>query len=564
MNRLVRLQLVFFCCFALLILRLVHLQVLHGARYRQLSDSNRLRLVPEPAPRGVVYDRRDRIIASNESLFRVALVPQELEDLPAVLDHLSRMVRRAPEVLNKDYKKAKSLSFMPATVVSHVPKDLAIRLEEDRWAYPGLLINPDAVRAYPHGAAAAHLLGHLSQPTPDELPALKVYGVRPQQLVGRLGLERMLEPQLRGRHGGTMIEVNHRGRQVRVIGQRPSEPGQDARLTVDIELQSLIQELFGGAPGAAVVLEPRTGAVVAMVSSPSFRPEAFVLPDTALIRQYLSDPLTPMMNRAAMGAYQPGSIIKLITAAVALEENVVTPYTTINCAGGLTLGDRTFHCWNRDGHGPMNLRDAIMQSCNVYFMQVARKLGVQKLRAGMERVGLGHKTGWPLGEAAGHLPTRRLSEGELCLLAIGQGEILVTPLQAAAMAGVFATHGTLTTPWVVRELSGRAVPPPRAHRTVEWSEQTFAAVQRGMEAVVLSQDGTGHRAFSQMVEVAAKTGTAQTHVKDKTHGWFVGFCPVVEPRVVFAVMAEFGGAGGDLPAEVARGICEYVMTEDTL
>lgn len=494
MNRLVRLQWFCYCGFALLILRLVHLQVLHGAHFRELAEQNRLRLVPESAPRGLIFDRRDRIIASNQALFRVALVPQDLEDMPAVLEHLSGLVRRAPEVLQRDYRKAKSLAFMPSTVVSHVPKDLAIRLEEDRWAYPGLMVNPDTVRAYPWGAAASHVLGHLSQPTPEEMPALKAYGVRPQELVGRVGLEQKLEPQLRGHSGGTMIEVNHRGRQVRVIGQRPSEAGSDVRLTIDIELQSLIEELFGSQPGAAVVLDPNTGEVLAMVSQPNFRPEAFTVPNADLVRQYLSDPMAPMMNRATVGTYQPGSIIKLITAAVALQEKVITPHTMIVCNGGLTIGDRTFHCWNRDGHGPMNLRDALMQSCNVYFMTVARRLGVARLKAGMERVGLGHVTGWPLEERSGHLPTRRLTEGELALLAIGQGEILVTPLQAAVMAAVFANGGWVVEPWVIQTVGGQPLSHHPGRRRLGWSPETLTAVRAGMRAVVSDPDGTGRRA----------------------------------------------------------------------
>lgn len=563
MTRLSRLQLVLCIALGLLVVRLAHLQLVRGAHYRRLAEQNRLRLVPEQAPRGVIVDRKGRLLASNHTVFRVTMVAQELEDVSSVLAHIGALVGRSPEELARAYRRQKGFAFVPTTVVTHVPKEIAIRLEESRWQFPGLLVRPETVRYYPRGSSAAHLLGHLGKPTADELPRLKSYGVRPSHLVGRIGLERLLDQDLRGRAGGLMVEVDHRARQVRVIGQRVPDAGARVTLTIDAQLQSLIEEAFGSQPGAAVVLDPATGEVLAMVSVPTFDPGLFTVPDEDELSRILNDWDAPLMNRATMGVYQPGSIMKLVTASAALEAGVITPETTFVCNGALTIGDRTIRCWNRDGHGSMVLGEALLQSCNVYFMRVGLRLGQTRLRAALHQMGFSRRTGWPLEEQAGHLPSRRLTGGEVAMLAMGQGEILVTVLQSAVMASVFASNGWLVEPWVVRAVDGRPKVRRISRRRIGWSAETIQTVRRGMEAVVRDPFGTAHhRAFSSLIEIAGKTGTAQTHLPGQSHGWFVGFCPVDEPRAAMAIVTEHGGSGGDLPAEIANTICEYLAVTD--
>lgn len=563
-ERIFRLRLILLLGFGLLALRLAHLQLVRGTAYDRLADQNRLRLVPEAAPRGLLVDRQGRVLATNHTVFQVAVVPQELEDFTAVAAQISAVVHRPVDALRKAFLKDRSLSFIPATLVAAVPKEAAIQLEEERWRLPGLLVKPEIVRYYPLGSTAAHVVGYLSQPTAEQFPLLKQYGVRPKQLVGRLGLERLLDHALRGSTGGVMVEVNHRGRQVRIVGQRPPTAGATVALTLDLKLQSLIETTFGAQAGAAVVLDPETGAVLAMVSAPAFPPEAFIEQETGVIRQLLSDPGTPLVNRATMGEYPPGSIMKLVTAAAALERKLITPETTFTCPGALTIGDRTFHCWNHDGHGPMNLREALKQSCNVYFMHVALRLGTEALRTAQEHAGFGRRAGWPMEERAGRLPQRRLTKGELAMLGFGQGEVLVTPLQAALMAAAFANGGWVVEPWVIDAIASRPVSHRPARRRVGWSADTIAAVRTGMRAAVTDPDGTGHRAFSRAVSVAGKTGTAQTHVPGRTHGWFVGYCPAEHPRAAMAVIAEYGGSGGELPTEIARTVCEYISLPEAL
>lgn len=564
MNRIERLRILLILFLGLLTVRLLHLQILRGAFYRRLAEQNRLRLVPEQAPRGLIVDRQGRVLATNRTVFHLALIPQELEDLPFVLSHVSSVVHRPSEELQTQFQQERTLPFIPVTIVSNVPKDVALRLEEESWQLPGLLVKSETLRAYPLGSTAAHLLGYLSQPTAEELPLLKQYGVRARQLVGRMGLERLLDQALRGQDGGILVEVNHRGRSVRVLGRRAPQSGARVVLTIDAQLQSLIEQAFETQPGACVILDPHTGEVLAMVSSPSFQPEAFMTGDADTVHGYLTDSRTPLMNRATNGSYQPGSIMKLVTAGTALERQIITPATTIDCEGSITIGDRVFHCWNRDGHGPMVLRDALMQSCNVYFMTVARRLGLESLRTGMMRMGLARRTGWLLEEQAGTLPQHHVMPGMVAMLGIGQGEVLITVLQSAVMAAVFANGGWLVEPWVIRSVGARSLVPSRPRHRIGWSTETIDAVRQGMIAVVRDPYGTGHRAYSSLISIAGKTGTAQTPMPGRTHGWFVGFCPVEQPRIAMAILWEYGGSGGDLPAEIARTICEYVKVTDTL
>jgi len=558
MNRLIRFQGILAIAFGILVLRLAYLQVLRGGHYRRLAEQNRLRLVSEQAPRGLIVDREGRVLATNQTTFRLAVVPQEVRDPQRIFAAVSPLVHQSVEALQREYTRSRSAAYMPATIASRVPKEVAIRLEEERWRTPGLLVRHEMTRHYPGGSCAAHLLGYLSQPTAEEWPLLKHYGIRPYDLVGRMGIERLLDEALRGRSGGVMVEVNHRGRQVRMLGRRTPQVGEKVILTIDAPLQSLIEQAFGAQPGAAVVLNPETGAVLAMVSQPAFAPEAFIGPDRDAVQGFLTDARSPLLNRATVGAYQPGSIVKLITAMAALEHRVITPSTTIHCPGSLTLGDRTFHCWNREGHGSLTLAEAVMQSCNVYFMQVGRRLGLARLRAAMDQVGFSHRTGWPMEEQTGHLPQRRMTQGEVAMLALGQGEVLITVVQAAVMASAFANGGWLVEPWVVSAIGEHSFESKASRRRLGWSAEAIRAVRAGMHAVVRNPSGTGSRAFSETVSIAGKTGTAQTHVPGQTHGWFVGFCPVEQPRAALAVLAEYGGSGGELPSEIARQICEYL------
>lgn len=544
-----------------LVLRVADLQLIRGAAYRELAEHNRLRLIWEPAPRGPIADREGRLLAGNATVFHVSLIPQEVADLAGTFERLGALTERPVAELRQTMRREQGLPFLPVSLLPRVSKEVAIRLEERRRSLPGVLVQAQTLRSYPLGTRAAQVVGYLGLPNAEEMELLKPYGVRSKERIGRAGLEQALDHALRGRPGGQVIEVDHRARQVRVVNHLAPEPGAAVTLTLDARLQELIEQAFGAQPGAAVALDPSTGAVLAMVSVPAFSPELFLAPSGAALQALLDDPAAPLMNRSTVGAYQPGSILKLVTAAAALEAGVISPQATLSCGGSLTIGDRTIHCWNRDGHGPLMLRGAFRESCNVYFMQLGRRLGAPRLLAALRSMGLAQRTGWSLPEQPGHLPERRLTEGEVALLAMGQGEVLITPLQAAIMAAAFANEGRMVTPWVVDRVEGRPMPRSASPRRLPWAPATLQAVREGMRAVVADPGGTGWYAASQQVEIAGKTGTAQTHVVGKTHGWFVGFCPIEQPRLAFAVVTEHGGSGGDLPAAIGRIICEWLVTD---
>ena len=556
--------------FVLLVVRLGQLQLVQGAAYRRLAEQNRLRLIPQRAPRGVIVDRFGRTLADNQTVFRVSAVPQELPraaDGPpgtrtrrTLFTMLAPLLDVSPDTLEERFIEKRGVPFLPAELVTRVPKPVALRVEEEHLALPGILVDTVTTRRYPMGTVAGHLLGYLSQPSEEVFPILKQYGVKPQDLVGRSGLEREFDAYLRGRSGGSMIEVNHRARQVRVMGRRDPVPGEPIVLTIDARLQALIEQRLGEQPGAAVVLRPSTGEVLAFVSTPVFDPQAFADQNKPAIRRMLDGPHSPMMNRAALGMYLPGSIVKIATAAIALEDQVITPQTTMVCPGYVEFSDRRIHCWNRDGHGPVRLHEALMGSCNVFFMDVGRRLGLERLRAGYQSIGFGRKTGWFLEEQPGHLPSRRLSEGEVALLAMGQGEILITPVQAAVMISAIANGGGVVEPWLVRSVGDHSM--ARTHLIpLGWAPDTIAAVREGLDAVVNDPHGTGIHARSTRIRVAGKTGTAQTGLQGPPHGWFVGMCPADSPIVALAVVAEHGGSGGDLPASIGKSICEYIADQ---
>lgn len=542
---------------AALLLRLGYLQVIRGGYYRRLADQNRLRVVPSPAPRGLILDRQGIALATNRISFRICAVPQELHARGEIFKRLAPMVDVQVAELEARYLKNRSTPFMPATLIRQASKPIALRVEEARLSLPGITVEPIITRHYPLQSAAAHLLGYLSQPDETTLPVLKSYGVQSQDLIGRAGLERDLDSYLRGKSGGALIEVDHRSRQVRMIGDREAQAGVSITLTLDAELQQAAERALSGHAGACVAIKPQTGEVLVLASAPAFDPEAFALQETQRIAAFMHDEeRRPMMNRATQGLYAPGSIIKPLVALTALQQRVISPTSSLTCGGFLQIGDRKIHCWNRDGHGIVSVHEALMGSCNVFFLETGRRLGIERLRSGLQAAGFGRKTGWPLGDEAGQLPGgRKLSQGEVAMLGIGQGEILITPMQAAVVASAIANRGSLVEPWVVQAVGDHVV--GRSHLTrLEWPDAAIATVIRGMTAVVNDPHGTGIRAHSDRISIAGKTGTAQTHIIGRTHGWFMGFCPIDNPQLAIAVVAEFGGSGGDLPAAVAHAVCE--------
>jgi penicillin-binding protein 2 len=549
--------------FALILLRLVQLQLLEGRRNRQFAEENRIRVRPRTAPRGPIYDRRGRALATSRLSFTVRAVPEELRVIGSsdAVGALAKLLGRPRgEIAGKLSQAEERRAEVP--LLTHCSPEIVSRLEEHAPYLSGVTVIADAARYYPHGALAAHALGYVREVSAEDLARMEGADLRPGELIGKEGVEKVAEACLRGVDGGDQIEVDATGRVVRTLGTVPPQEGRAVTLTLDLDLQRAAEEALGEQTGAVVALDPRTGAVLALVSHPAFDPNVFTLPLSRAEWRRLSGPDRPQQNRATSGLYAPGSVFKIVTAAAALEAGECDEGSSFYCSGSFTLGKWRLRCWKRGGHGALNYRQGFGQSCNVMFATLGRRVGVEGLAAMAHRFGLGEQTGIDVSdESRGLIPTEdwkraRRHEpwypGDTCQMAIGQGDLLVTPLQVAQEVAVVANGGWLVQPHVLLRVEGEAAPRRWGKRRVELRAETLAALRDGMEAVV-AEGGTAHRIASPDYTIAGKTGTAQAPRGDD-HAWFAGYAPAEDPKIVVAVLVEHGGHGGATAAPIARRV----------
>ncbi|MBN1794636.1 MAG: penicillin-binding protein 2 [Candidatus Omnitrophica bacterium] len=561
------------CCLLVLLLTAFYLQVVRSAYYKDLSSANRIRIIPLPAPRGTILDRNGVVLAGNRVAFSVVALPQELPDADAVFARLSPYVDIEPDELKRRYTKNYYVPFAPAVLMDDIKKEKALYLEEVLSEMPGIAIRPSFVREYPLGTVGAHMVGYVGEITAAELDRLKEYGYRMKDVVGRQGIEEQYDSYMRGVAGGKQIEADNRGRQVRVLGSRLPRAGKDVRLTVDSALQAYIRGLLQGYTGAVVVLDAQTGAVLAMESTPGFDPNVFVRRDEGAIRTLQRSSVAPFLNRALSGRYPPGSIFKLVVACAALEKGGVQKNQLYECQGYVYVGDARIRCWRREGHGFVNVTEALIGSCNVYFIQAGLKVGPVLLEKYARLFGFGSATGIELGhEYDGLVPNKLWKrqhmhagwyDGDTANMAIGQGYIIVTPLQVARMTAAIANGGRLLRPYLVEQIGGLGVARVAATDT-DVSQGTLRIIRDAMTGVIREARGTGHTASTKEVAIAAKTGTAQTAMPAKTHAWFTGFAPAEKPRIAFVILIEYGGSGGDTPALIARQLVLYAKEQGLL
>jgi len=552
--------------FLVILSALLYLQILRWPLYHDLAKKNHIRLIPLPGLRGTIYDRNGLAIVDNRLSFDVVIIPQEVENADTTYDRLSQALgvsrARIESIVKKDY----TAPFAPITISGDVDKDLAFRLEEKKQQLPGVLVLPRTLRWYVYGERTSHLIGYLSLINKDELEKLGDYGYSMSDLVGRSGIERAYDSYLRGEDGGTQLEVDATGRLVKILGSKNQKKGMDITLTVDAKLQAYASDCLEGVNGSVVFMDPRNGEILAMASSPSFDSNIFAergRGEQAL--DYMRSGSHPMLNRAINGQYPPGSIFKIIMSDAALETKAITEHTTFVCNGKYFVGRAEFDCWKEGGHGSQDLRDAITHSCNIYFYNVGRKLGPDVISEYAARFGLGRPTGIDLaGESSGLVPNpawkkaRRGQgwyEGETVNYAIGQGDLLVTPLQMVEAVSVFATEGSAPRPHIIKKIGNTNVQVPRP-RTVPVSKSAVGTIRSAMVNVVASDTGTGQRARIEGMKIAAKTGTAQTP-SGEPHAWFLGFAPAEDPRIAFVVMVEHGGHGGVAAADIAKKILDF-------
>ena len=577
-RRIFGLSIVAITMFFLLLTRLWYLQILESETLLDQSESNRLRFVPVAAPRGAILDRNGKLLVSNTPSFSVAVIPQDVKDKDALIDSLARYLNLNRVELQDKWQKGKGRAkYFPIIVASGISRDQLEFLEENRLRLAGIDIEMKPVREYANGMLAAHLLGYLGEITEPELDFEQFTDYNAGDYVGKSGIERSWEKDLHGADGGRRIEVDARGRFLKNIAEMNPTVGNSLVLTIDAELQKQTELAFGDKAGAAVAMEVNSGEILAFASNPGFDPALFtgrMSPEQW--RSYLEDKRHPLENKALKGQYPPGSTFKILTALAGLEEGLIDDNSTVVCNGSYTVGNNTFKCWNKKGHGRVNLKQALRESCDVYFYQLGERLGVDKIAAYAKKFGLGTPMGIGLdNEKGGMIPTsawkekkygKRWYRGETLPVSIGQGYVLTTPIQLASLIASVANDGTVYRPQLVKKIidpDGRLVRAftPQVLARTGIKSASFRAVKEGLFAVVNEPHGTGVMARLYEVKVAGKTGTSQViKLRDnkgnipyqyRDHALFVAFAPYDKPEIAVSVIVEHGEHGGGSAATIA-------------
>lgn len=567
--------------FAFVLLRLFTLQVLEGSRYRELSEENRIRVEVLTAPRGEIRDRKGRLLADCVPSFTVTIDPfdkvytRDPARLDSTLAALAPILGVEAPYLEDKIRRERKVSFLPIRLKRNVDKKSVAFVSEHLDQLPGVQVESEPLRRYPLGLMASHLLGYVGEISDKELIDPHYSEYLSGDLIGRMGIERRYEKILRGQDGKRFVEVNALGRKGEFLGEKhPILPtrGTDLTLTIDLDVQRAAEDAFeAGARGAVVAIDPRNGEVLALASKPNYDPNEFSMGITQERWSELSGGGNyPLFNRAIQAAYPPGSTIKPFTALAGLECGAMTPGTHFaqSCTGEYRFGSRLFGCWKHDGHGSLALHDAIVRSCDVYFYQLGLRIGLDRLAAYMAKLTLSDKTGIDLPqERRGSFPDQgwydkrygagRWSRGIILNLAIGQGEVILTPIKLAQIAAFLANGGTLWRPHLVRDAGGNgsSAPDDSMRQDVPVDVHNLAEVRAAMASVVADREGTGGQARIDSIAVAGKTGTAQNpHGKD--HALFICFAPADAPRIAVAVLVENAGHGSTAAAPIARKVLQ--------
>ena len=554
--------------FLFLALNILNIELIQGRKFENLSNQNCIRLIPQEGSRGRILDRQGNIIIDNNLSYDVMVAPYENDQINKTLLGLANILNANFKDMKDTFRNKYIASFMPVTIAKNIDVKKAIALEELKPDLDNIMIQPYPLRSYPYGRLACHVLGYLNEIDLWRLTKLANYGYKTRDIVGFGGVEEKYDYFLRQEAGGLSVEVDHRGRLVSVLGFRPPRNGKDIQLTIDLKIQKIVEENLKGRNGSVILMDPYSGEIIAMANKPNFNPSVFVKKSDSSILNLFADSDAPFINRAISGVYPAGSIFKLVVATAALETGKINLSTTFSCPGSTYIGKQKFSCWNT--HNLQNLTSAITNSCNVFFYRTGLLIGAQTIYDYAIKFGFSHPTAIDLPyEAGGYVPSpllkkiyrfRNWFDGDTANLAIGQGELLVTPIQIIRMMTVFANKGTLVTPYIVKAIDGEDIVNLKS-RAVRLSlkNSTINYIRQGLRSVVADPKGTANALSSLPVSVAGKTGTAQVH-QSSPHGWFVGFFPYQTPKFVICVFLEHGGSG-HASSLVAKQIIEGMIQE---
>lgn len=570
--------------FSLLASRLWYLQVLSGEVYADFSKGNRIRIIPQAAPRGIIYDRNGIALADNRPAYQLQLIREDTPDLEKTLNNLVKVLQIPYAALRKKVEDNRYLApFKPIILEEDLDYQKAVLVETFQEDFPGISIVVQSRRFYPYNKVASHILGYVGIRNEEQELQLPSNKRSSGQIVGKAGIELIKNDALVGTDGGKQIEVDHVGRELRVLNKPVNPiPGNDVHLTIDIRIQQLIYDAMKGKTGAVIVMNPKTGHILAMGSFPSYNPNLFAAGiNRKNWNRLVSNPQHPLENKVIQGTYPPGSIFKLVTAYAGLDLGIITKDTTHTCNGVFYIkGRRTpFKCWKGQGHGTLNLKQAIEGSCNVFFWQVGQEVGINNLHHYAKKFGLGNKSGIRLlDEKEGLIPNeewkrRALGEqwflGDTPPVSIGQGYLNVTPIQILNLVNIIANNGFRVMPILLLDDSNIPSPQP-----LNLSQEYLTLIREGMIEVVNGKHGTARVVRHSTFTIAGKTATAQV-VSHKTlaaldeekrqerylqnHAMFVAFGPAENPELSVAVVVEHGGAGAKEAAPIAKRIFEYYV-----
>ena len=578
---------------AVLGVRMRYMQVDQADQFRLLAEENRINVRLIPPSRGLIQDRNGKLIAGNEQNYRVVITREDAGDVELVLSRLAKLVPLTPEDIERSIKEINRTSpFVPIIVADRLTWDDLSKVALNSPTLPGISPEVGLSRLYPRGQDLSHVVGYVGPVSEKDLeaetdpdPVLQI----PKFQIGKIGVERWMDDQLRGDAGNKRIEVNSVGRVMRELERSDGKPGANIQLTLDVDLQNYVQIRLGEESAAAVVMDVTNGDLLAIASSPGFDPNLFVRGISQTDYSALTDnDHRPLANKAVQGAYPPGSTFKMVTALAALEAGAITVDTKVRCPGYIEFGGTKFHCWKRGGHGAVNLERSLQESCDVYYYEIAQKVGIDKIAEMGQALGLGQRHDLPMSAISeGVMPNKAWKQesyqtdwriGDTINASIGQGYVLTTPLQLAVMAARIAT-GRAIAPRLVHAIDGVAAPnavaPP-----LGLAGANLRAIRAGMFAVINSERGTAYssRIATANMVMAGKTGTSQVRNisaaerasgvvanadlpwKRRDHALFVAFAPFENPKFAVSVVVEHGGGGSTVAAPIARDMLLRAMS----
>ena len=553
----------FAALFVVLSLRLFYLQIIKGDYFTGLSDQQHTNIVIERAPRGEIYGSKGEVIVKNKSSFVVLYYPFSESRIPG-----PEIADKLEEILNKEINAKIGGGHKIVKLIDKLSRNELFKVQEKRLSIPSIAVLEETSRDRVYPEAMSHMTGYLSDVSPDELENIEDEGYKSGDLIGRGGLEQQYDLDLRGQDGGWRIEVDALGHQTKMLQYIPSVKGSSLHTTIDTELQKTAYDALrrsSSGKGAVVIIDPRNGAVRALVSVPAFNPD---FSKSSEFSKYLRNEDLPLFNRALQATYPPGSVFKIITFVSGVSENIVDPQDTYVCKGKFTLGNKDYACWLATGHGRISLVSAMANSCDVYFYNIGVKIGQKLLEKYSRMFRIGQKTGIDLpSEKKGLLPTPEWKkkkqkikwfQGDTVNMSVGQGLLLVTPLQIASIMSAVANGGTIYKPYTVEKIvdpDGNAVfeHEPEINGKIELTDPAWKLIRKALEEVV--KNGTAKACYFPNLKVAGKTGTAQNPLGED-HAWFASYAPSENPEIAVAIIVENGGSGGHEAVPVARAIYE--------